>query len=226
MGKKNLRDRLKAFIDSKELSIREFERVNDFPNGTISTLSDNITKKRLDTIVENFPTLNTTWLLTGEGSMLKGDGVEVSEDSGLSLKSALQYYPELDVTASNIEGFTDNELNASYKLLNVSGFEGCVGFPVRGDSMLPLMKSGDIVAVERDSVSTIVNGEVYFVLTRDGQRMIKRLVDRGVNKDGERKILCVSDNPDKELYASFEVDGDNILKVLRVRGSLSISLIG
>lgn len=222
----NTKVRLREFLAYKGLSQGRFERLVGLSNGYVNNIVRTIGTEKLQSISLCFPELNTTWLLTGEGSMLKGDGVEVSEDSGLSLKSALQYYPELDVTASNIEGFTDNELNASYKLLNVSGFEGCVGFPVRGDSMLPLMKSGDIVAVERDSVSTIVNGEVYFVLTRDGQRMIKRLVDRGVNKDGERKILCVSDNPDKELYASFEVDGDNILKVLRVRGSLSISLIG
>ena len=60
-------DRLKEFIKHNNLSVREFERICNFPNGTINALKDSITNKRKNSIVENFPTLNIIWLLTGEG---------------------------------------------------------------------------------------------------------------------------------------------------------------
>lgn len=140
----------------------------------------------------------------------------------LNLRNSLQYYSELDVTASNVEGLIDNEVNAVYKLLNIPGLEGCVGFNVRGDSMIPTMKHGDVVAVEREPVKTIVNGEIYFVLTRDNQRMIKRLV---YNKEKEI-VTCFSDNPDQRLFAPFDIEQDIIIRVLRVRGCLSYELLG
>lgn len=82
MDKLNVQERLKDFISSQNLSIREFERVNGFPNGTINAISDNITSKRTNVIVENFPTLNIIWLLTGEGEMLKEiGGINIGGDN-------------------------------------------------------------------------------------------------------------------------------------------------
>lgn len=52
------------------MSIREFERVCNFPNGTIGAFKNDINNKRRVVIFEKFPQLNTKWLLTGEGEML------------------------------------------------------------------------------------------------------------------------------------------------------------
>ncbi len=71
-----VRDRIQAFIDYNGLSIREFERLCNFPNGTINSIRDNISTKRKIVIAEKFPTLNIVWLLTGEGPMIKQTDAE------------------------------------------------------------------------------------------------------------------------------------------------------
>lgn len=194
----------------------------------ISEIKNNrrkVTEQFVTFVANAFPEVNPEWIISGKGEMLNtaiSDSIQSNEDTELSAKNSLQYYEEMDVTASNIEGLMDNELNAPSRLINIPGFEGCVGFNVRGDSMLPTMKHGDIVAIERNTVETIINGEMYFIITRDGQRMIKRLV---YDRNAER-ITCFSDNPDQLRFAPFDLDGEMIVRVSRVRGCFSYKVVG
>ena len=66
----SMKNRIIDFAKSQKMSIREFERVCNFPNGTIDAFKDDINNKRRLVIFEKFPQLNTKWLLTGEGEML------------------------------------------------------------------------------------------------------------------------------------------------------------
>ena len=66
----NMKSRIIDFVKSQKMSIREFERVCNFPNGTIGAFKNDINNKRRVVIFEKFPQLNTKWLLTGEGEML------------------------------------------------------------------------------------------------------------------------------------------------------------
>ena len=66
----NMKSRIIDFVKSQKMSIREFERVCNFPNGTIGAFKNDINNKRRVVIFEKFPQLNTKLLLTGEGEML------------------------------------------------------------------------------------------------------------------------------------------------------------
>ena len=66
----NMKSRIIDFVKSQKMSIREFERVCNFPNGTIGAFKNDINNKRRVVIFEKFPQLNTKWLLTGEGEIL------------------------------------------------------------------------------------------------------------------------------------------------------------
>ncbi len=66
----NMKSRIIDFVKSQKMSIREFERVCNFLNGTIGAFKNDINNKRRVVIFEKFPQLNTKWLLTGEGEML------------------------------------------------------------------------------------------------------------------------------------------------------------
>lgn len=166
------------------------------------------------------------WLLTGEGEMLN-DGssqtipatIELQAQTELNEKNAVKWYYELDASAG--DGlFENNEINAPYKYINVPGFEGCFGLNLTGDSMLNTAQSGDIVVVRPREVQTIINGEIYLVVTRDYQRMVKRLVASGYSEDAI--ITCISDNPDKTRYADMKIQADLIHKIFRVAGFVSI----
>lgn len=216
-------DRIKELIAQKEMNETSFAKsiglsqrtLNNYMNGRSPSY------EAIDAILRAFPDVSAEWLLMGEGEMYKSE----YDEPGLNLtdSNSLKYYYELDATASNIEDLADNELDQPFRRLYIPGYEGTIGFTVTGESMLPTLKPRDIVAVSREMVETIINGEMYLVVTRDGQRMVKRLVLNGVDEDGIRHIKCVSDNPNQELYAPFEILGDNIHTISRVRGYISYS---
>lgn len=73
MGENTL-NRIKQYIDYKGLTISSFERVVGMSNGSFaSQLKNNKTigVDKLENILTNFPDINTEWLLTGNGPMLK-----------------------------------------------------------------------------------------------------------------------------------------------------------
>nr|DAN36525.1 MAG TPA: hypothetical protein [Caudoviricetes sp.] len=185
-----------------------------------------LSSKLANKILDSYPDLSRVWLLTGEGEMLNGGSsqtipatIELQTQTELNEKNAVKWYYELDASAG--DGlFEDNEINAPYKYINVPGFEGCFGLNLTGDSMLNTAQSGDIVVVRPREVQTIINGEIYLVVTRDSQRMVKRLVASGYSEDAI--ITCISDNPDKTRYADMKIQADLIHKIFRVAGFVSI----
>lgn len=250
-----LKERILLFIAQEGISVNAFERSIGVSQGYVKNISKSVGAMTLEKILGKYSKLNKSWLLSGEGDMLKKDGVsqsivvegnnntstqsngnttnnyygcEKTEEEEYLLKSSnsLKYYYELSATASNIENIEDNELNQPYKYLNISGFEGCVGFNVMGDSMSPTAREKDIVAIVPSPVTTIANGEIYLLVTRDGQRMIKRLrVLEGSETEDGATIRCISDNPDKELYAPFSVHTKDVHNIFRVKGFISSKIL-
>lgn len=173
-----------------------------------------------------FTDINPTWLLTGEGSMLKApiNEVEIPETPPIEINSNgnIKYYYEMSATASNLE-FLDNhgELGEPYRYLNIAGIRGeCVAMNVTGESMYPTAKDKDIVIVSANETTDIIDGNIYMIISKDGHRMIKRLaLDRESNL-----IKCISDNPDKELYPTFNIEPDMITRIFRVKGFLALTL--
>ena len=68
----SVKDRLKAFIMFKNISTREFERRIDAAYGFIGNMSKSTSPEKIMKICNAFPELNSDWLLTGEGEMLRG----------------------------------------------------------------------------------------------------------------------------------------------------------
>ncbi|MBB6275506.1 S24 family peptidase [Porphyromonas circumdentaria] len=218
--------RLLQFIRHIGISIKAFEGQCGLSNGYISSMRVGIGSEKLDDILRHYPDLNRRWLLYGEGRMLLSQQEEAGEGSALLTdQNSLKYYYLMSATASNIEGIEDSEQQQPYTRINFPGYEGCVGFNVTGDSMYPTAKEKDIVVVSPERVDTIINGEVYLVVTRDGQRMIKRLCIVGQDEESGPIIRCISDNENQTLYAPFEIFGANIHNIFRVKGFISNTLL-
>ncbi len=90
-----------------------------------------------------------------------------------SPRDAVRFFPHLNATAGNVDGLPADEVE--YEIFNIRGYGGCDAFPATGDSMLPTIKAGDIVMHKQWTESYIQNGEIYIIVTRNGQRAIKRL---------------------------------------------------
>jgi len=69
-------ERIEHFVDYLDISVRAFEQQIGVSNGLIRkaiTNKSDIQSKWLNKTVDNFPQINSEWLLTGKGEMLKSD---------------------------------------------------------------------------------------------------------------------------------------------------------
>lgn len=66
-----VRERVIEFIKLKHLSVREFERLCSLSNGYVKGIKHTIRPNKLRSIIQQFPDLNSVWVLTGEGGILR-----------------------------------------------------------------------------------------------------------------------------------------------------------
>lgn len=66
-----MKERLADFIRHKRLTYKAFEEKVGLSNGTAAKINTNLRRSTVDRIAAAFPDLNTEWLLTGEGEMLR-----------------------------------------------------------------------------------------------------------------------------------------------------------
>ncbi len=80
--------RLKAFIQSLDMSMREFERSVDVSNGSIASQITNkkaIGSDRVENILHKYPELNVEWLFTGKGEMTRNSNCKDQESQAIEL---------------------------------------------------------------------------------------------------------------------------------------------
>lgn len=152
--------------------------------------------------------ISADWLLTGSGEMTKGEDrqladLQVQEKFQLKTDNLvdLQRIPlyNLEATAGLVALFSDvNVIPISYiSLPDLPSCDGAVY--VRGDSMYPLLKSGDIVLYKRvhDIEFGIFWGEMYLISANvDGDEFITiKYIQKSELKDC---VKLVSHNPHHE----------------------------
>lgn len=72
----DIKNRIKQFVASKNLSDKAFEKILGVSNGSwqkASTVSENVLLK----FVDKFPEVSVDWLLTGEGDMIIAESSQV-----------------------------------------------------------------------------------------------------------------------------------------------------
>ncbi|WP_223865668.1 hypothetical protein, partial [Enterobacter hormaechei] len=112
-----VKERLLAFIASKDMSARKFEATAGLSNGYVNNLRRSPTAEKMESIFYAFPELSKSWLLTGEGSML----VENSPS-------------EVKKTSSDVENTTSEEEEAIFlPVLNLDARGGLLSNDVVGE---------------------------------------------------------------------------------------------
>lgn len=227
-SEENLKSRLKKFIDSNNISVREFERINGFPNGTINAITDNISKKRLDAIVENFPTLNTPWLLTGKGEMLHStkpiirEVEEVPEENYMMVE-----FEDLEVSAGLLGGgevetlperktrLVPREYRKGYYLVvRVSGhsmYDGTARSISEGEELL-------IRQFEDNYLNLPIRTKLFVIVTNEGV-VVKQI--KNIDEKNE-EITCHSFNP---TYEDYIVKFHNVRQIFTVEKKVSSKII-
>lgn len=150
-----------------------------------------------------------TSMFTGKSEMLK-EGVGDSSGRG----SRIRYWVDVDATAGGVELFDDMTTNRFIDL-SIPEFRDCTdAVNLYGDSMMPLYRNGQIIILKEWKENFIDFGNVYLVITCNGNRMVKYL-RRGSDAD---HVLCISENKD---FDPFEIERKDILRLYLVKGGIS-----
>lgn len=88
----SVKERIKEFIEYKKISQRSFEQESGLSNGYVNNISNSISHKKIEGISKAFPELNISWLLLGEGEMIKNDGIVPSDDPDFEELEHLQIF--------------------------------------------------------------------------------------------------------------------------------------
>lgn len=83
------KDRLIEFLSFLELGQNAFEKKVGIANGYISKLKSSIGSGHIGKISTAYPELNTTWLLTGEGEMIKDGQQTTKQETTLDLSKLI-----------------------------------------------------------------------------------------------------------------------------------------
>ena len=74
----DLKDRILAYIKYLQIPVSEFERNSGLSNGYIKNFKGQLGVEKLENILKAYPELNYTWLVRGEGEMLKPTVQQIS----------------------------------------------------------------------------------------------------------------------------------------------------
>lgn len=204
-----VKERIMSFISTKGISIREFEKRSGLSNGYIKSLKGSPTVSRMSMIIRAFPEINPKWLQFGEGDMFK----ECETQKVKSFTKGIPYF-NVDFEMGYDEMFNDQTSNPEF-LIDFKPYNKCdVWCNARGNSMYPTIASGDIIALkEIKDTRYIISNEIYAIVTDNGLRTIKRIIDKG-----DRYTLV----PDNKEYPEQDIDKSVVTKLFLVVGAMKM----
>lgn len=161
-----VQERIRAFCDYKKISIRQFEIQSKMSNGYVSSMRKSVGLNKLENVLNAFPELNRDWLLYGEGEMITGKETVKTFESKSEEKRSTRSVPvyNLEATAGFVSIYKDYSQVAEnfLSIPNLPPVDGAIY--ARGDSMSPLIESGDIVIFQKvQNPGNILWGNIYIV---------------------------------------------------------------
>lgn len=158
-------------------------------------------KKQADIWSEKFG-LSRSWLLTGEGEMLKPNSEVAKNVDVASVGHTDDYRLVPLISIDSVGGIhSDNLISPSEQyIMKMMPFtearEGDVAILQSGNSMYPTIPSGSALLIREvvDWREYFGYGNIYVLWLRDGRRITKEI--RRYDPDPKSYVWCVSYNPD------------------------------
>lgn len=218
-------NRIKQIIEYKEISVRQFCIEVGIANGFLDKVKD-VGSEKLLKILYKYPDISPEWLLTGNGAMQKEDNrmtkIYESENNIYNSIVSDAEIPLYDIeAAANLKTiFADKTQNIIDKI-RIPQLPKCDGAVyVRGDSMYPLLKAGDIVVFkEIYNMEYLTTGEMYLVdYTIEGDDyLVVKYIQKG---DSEGKVKLVSYNGH---HQSLDIPVSAIRSLAIVKASIRLN---
>lgn len=239
--KSQIKQKILLYLKTKGVSEYSFYKDSGVTRGVLQQ-NNGISEDNITRFLAYAPDVNPTWLLTGEGEMLKGERKQVAipehdpypvntSDVPVSIGKDSDFVAEPQQSDADYIRNTRPRIpfDAAAGALSIATesamVDQCERAPVirslpdydftimaRGDSMLPVIKSGDELACRfvRESGS-IRWGETYVIDSVDGV-VVKRL-----HKGADGSIICKSFNPD---FEDFSIERSDVYHLAIVVGLL------
>ena len=206
---------LNYFFDG---NVSEMARKTNVPQPTLNNIVANRLSKpsteNLSRIANSIELLNTGWLLTGEGEMLR----TATDDSAADKQKALPLIP-FEALAGYLS--TDNEgvrLEDCERYVIPEFDRRGAEFIIRvsGSSMYPKYSNGDLLGCKKiENILFFQWGKIYVLDTSQGA-LVKRVYEHE-NKDF---VMLVSDN--KDVYPPFLIPKSDIRSLSIVVGGVRL----
>ena len=206
---------LNYFFDG---NVSEMARKTNVPQPTLNNIVANRLSKpsteNLSRIANSIELLNTGWLLTGEGEMLR----TATDDSAADKQKALPLIP-FEALAGYLS--TDNEgvrLKDCERYVIPEFDRRGAEFIIRvsGSSMYPKYSNGDLLGCKKiENILFFQWGKIYVLDTSQGA-LVKRVYEHE-NKDF---VMLVSDN--KDVYPPFPIPKSDIRSLSIVVGGVRL----
>ena len=220
------KDRIIEYCKAKGLSIRQFEIQSNMSNGYVSSMRKGLGLEKLENVLNAFPDLSRDWLLYGEGEMYKQS---ILPSQSFQLKTdrqvELQEIPLYDLTATaGMVSIYNNMIPDPVDHLRVPNLPPVDGAVyVRGDSMSPLIKSGDIIIFKKVELSPdlILWGQIYllsYAIGGDTFTVVKYV--KRSQKEGY--VQLVSEN---SFYDPQDIPASAITALALVKASITFYIM-
>lgn len=212
-------ERLYEYLNYKNLKPTNLEKEIGLSNGYIG-----VQKKRnadmgegiLIKILDYCRDINPSWLLIGEGNMLR-ENFSKEESPAINQKNVGSPYFNVDFIGGFDLIVNDQTINPDF-YINYPPYnkEGVVWCNLTGHSMEPEISNGDIIALREVNtpIQYLPAGEIYGIVTEEF-RTVKRI--RISNHPGY--VILIPSNKSEE-YCEQEIPINMIIKVYAVFGSI------
>lgn len=229
-------DRIYKYFDYKGIKPTRFEKEIGLSNGYLGTqlkrnadLGESVINKIIDYCLD----LNEVWFVTGKGSMLKEDPptvakppkpylasetlISASEPAISVYKLKTDYFGverqsiplyEIDAAAGLSLIFSSQNTQIPLDYITVPNAPKCDGaVSVRGDSMYPILKAGDIICYKTiTNIDNLILGEMYLldIDNGDDQYLTVKFVKK--SDKGNEYVTLASENKhhsDKDIPLSY-----------------------
>jgi len=199
---------IKGLREARKLTQEEFAKKLGISRSTLANYETEISKPEYDTLIRIANVLNVKLDDIINVDMKKAVLANVQDRA-----EGVPYY-DLDATAGNIE--LSNHIPETIRgYINLPNFRDCIAFlNVRGDSMYPKYRAGDIIGLVPVTDREIIQwGQTYMLVTKDNQRMIKYLRRA---KDADQLLL----RSENDKYDDIHLPKKKVLKLFMVKGPI------
>ena len=214
-----VKDRLLIYIKYLGIGQSKFEKLCGLSNGYINNSKGNFGSANIEDILKACDDLNRSWLLTGEGEMLKSKNDPCDKDGSGNEDIEIEHVRLLPLFAhgGSLSDFTVSVKDSDCEKV-VSPVKGAdFAIQVTGDSMAPEYPSGSVILIKKINESAFIEWGKAYVLDTENGSVVKKVVP----SDKEGCIRCVSINPDPS-FAPFDVPLSSVFGIYRVLMCMSM----